>query len=44
MDDEAFVQELRGHWIRFNEAEALATRDGYELPVDGKPGIASVAW
>ncbi len=36
MDDEAFVQELRS-WIRFNEAEALATRDGISYRSAGSP-------
>ncbi|MDH5699657.1 MAG: Tat pathway signal protein [Nitrospirota bacterium] len=36
MDDEAFVEELRD-WIRFNETEALQTRDGLTYRSVGSP-------
>ncbi len=41
MDDPAFVDELRA-WIRFNEAEALAHRDGLSYRSTGSP--ASPRW
>ncbi|MGH1478616.1 MAG: Acg family FMN-binding oxidoreductase [Geminicoccales bacterium] len=41
MDDDAFVEELRS-WIRFNEAEALASRDGLSYRSVGSP--ASPRW
>ncbi|MGI9433753.1 MAG: Acg family FMN-binding oxidoreductase [Geminicoccaceae bacterium] len=41
MDEDAFVEELRS-WIRFNEAEALATRDGLTYRSVGSP--ASPRW
>ena len=36
MDNEAFVEELRS-WIRFNEAQALATGDGLSYRSVGSP-------
>ena len=38
MDDEAFVRELK-HWLRFNEAQALATRDGLFSACSGNPTL-----
>ena len=38
MGDEAFVRELK-HWLRFNEAQALATRDGLFSACSGNPTL-----
>lgn len=38
MDDPAFVSELR-RWIRFNPAQALASRDGLASHCSGNPAI-----
>lgn len=40
MRDKAFMRELVG-WIRFNEAEALATMDGLFAPASGNPSLPS---
>lgn len=40
MRDKAFMRELV-HWIRFNEAEALATMDGLYAPASGNPSLPS---
>lgn len=37
-DDPAFVEELRD-WIRFNEADAIATGDGLAGAVSGQPSL-----
>lgn len=38
MEDRAFIAELRA-WIRFNEASALATRDGLFAACSGNPTL-----
>ena len=38
MEDEAFVDELR-HWLRFNDGQALATRDGLYSAASGNPTL-----
>ncbi|WP_445083480.1 Acg family FMN-binding oxidoreductase [Bradyrhizobium sp. TM233] len=40
MRDKAFMRELVS-WIRFNEAEALATMDGLFSPASGNPSLPS---
>lgn len=40
MRDKAFMRELVS-WIRFNEAEALATLDGLFSPASGNPSLPS---
>jgi hypothetical protein len=40
MRDKAFMRELVS-WIRFNEAEALATMDGLFAPASGNPSLPS---
>ena len=40
MNDPAFVRELKT-WLRFNEAEALAARDGLFSAVSGNPTLPS---
>lgn len=40
MRDKAFMRELV-NWIRFNEAEALATMDGLFAPASGNPSLPS---
>ncbi|WP_338122697.1 Acg family FMN-binding oxidoreductase [Bradyrhizobium yuanmingense] len=40
MRDKAFMRELVS-WIRFNEAEALATMDGLFAPASGNPALPS---
>lgn len=40
MRDKAFMRELV-NWIRFNEAEALATMDGLFSPASGNPSLPS---
>ncbi|WP_438742335.1 Acg family FMN-binding oxidoreductase [Bradyrhizobium sp. U531] len=40
MRDRAFMRELVS-WIRFNEAEALATMDGLFAPASGNPSLPS---
>ncbi|MGY3037764.1 hypothetical protein ACVIIV_006934 [Bradyrhizobium sp. USDA 4354] len=40
MRDTAFMRELVS-WIRFNEAEALATMDGLFAPASGNPSLPS---
>ncbi|TQF35236.1 Tat pathway signal protein [Bradyrhizobium sp. UNPF46] len=40
MRDKAFMRELMS-WIRFNEAEALATMDGLFAPASGNPSLPS---
>ncbi|WP_245473131.1 Acg family FMN-binding oxidoreductase [Bradyrhizobium zhanjiangense] len=42
MHDKAFMRELVS-WIRFNEAEALATMDGLFSPASGNPSLPSWA-
>lgn len=40
MRDKAFMRELVS-WLRFNEAEALATTDGLFAPASGNPSLPS---
>ncbi len=38
MEDDAFLSELK-HWLRFNEAQALAARDGLFSACSGNPAL-----
>jgi hypothetical protein len=38
MEDDAFVDELR-HWLRFNDGQALETRDGLYSAASGNPTL-----